>query len=463
MGGCVRDLLLGKTPKDWDVTTNALPEQIISLFPDTFYENEYGTVGVVNEKAKDETLKVIEVTPYRTEGKYSDRRRPDSVSFDANLEDDLNRRDFTINAIAIDFEENRVVDPHNGQKDLDSRIICAVGNPAHRFEEDGLRILRAVRLSAELDFRLDSKTEGAIKNTANLLDEIAKERIRDEFVKIIESKRPMEGLILAQRLGILAHIAPELESTIGVEQNQAHAFEVWVHLLKSLQHAADKDWPLNVRLAALFHDISKPETRYWSKEKKQWTFYGHEVVGAKTTAKILKRLKFPNDLTDNVVKLVRWHMFFSDTEKISLSAVRRLVARVGKESVWDLMKVRNCDRIGTGRPKESPYRLRKYQSMIEEVLRDPVTVGMLKIGGGEIMEITGIEPGPKIGHILHALLQEVLEDPGLNTKKHLQNRAKELATLPEEELKALGQEGKEKREEEEEKNLSEIRKKYWVK
>src|ERR1035437_1855276 len=460
VGGCVRDLYLGRTPKDWDVTTNAKPDQIISLFTKTFYENEYGTVGVVNEDETDITLKVIEVTPYRTEGAYSDSRRPDTVSFDATLDDDLKRRDFTINAIALDIVKNVVVDPFFGREDIQKGVMRTVGKPEERFQEDALRMLRAVRIHAELGFKIEKETQDGIKKSANLLRKIAKERIRDEFIRIVMSQNPMEGLTVAHELGILKYISPELEEAIGVEQNKAHSFDVWTHLMKSLQHAADKNLPLHIRLTALFHDISKPETRRRPKEKNEWTFYGHEVVGARKTKKILDRLKFPRDLIDNVVKLVRWHMFFSDTEQITLSAVRRLVANVGKENVWDLMSVRMCDRIGTGRPKESPYRLIKYQSMIEEAMRDPVSVGMLAIDGADVMKITKIPASPRIGSILHALLEEVLENPKLNTKETLTEKALKLATLSEVELAKKGDSGKDKREEEEEKILKKIRGKY---
>ncbi|OGZ15880.1 MAG: hypothetical protein A3J08_04555 [Candidatus Lloydbacteria bacterium RIFCSPLOWO2_02_FULL_51_11] len=218
-----------------------------------------------------------------------------------------------------------------------------------------------------------------------------------------------------------------------------------------------------MRLAALFHDVSKPETRIWSDEKKDWTFYGHDVVGGKTAKKILTRLKYPNDMIDTIAKLVRWHLFFSDIEKITLSAVRRLVRNVGPENVWDLMKVRACDRIGMGRPKEKPYRLRKYESMIEEAVRAPVSVAMLAIDGARIMELTGEAPGPRIGFILHALLEDVLDDPEKNTKELLEARVNALIALPADELLALGKKGKAKRAEKEEGEITEIRKRHWVK
>lgn len=471
VGGCVRDILLGRKSKDWDFTTNAKPEEIIKVFPKTFYENVYGTVGVVNENTKDETLKVVEITPYRLEASYDDFRRPNSVTWSDKLEYDLERRDFTVNSIALrvigqakeaGFYKGHLVDPYKGQNDLAKKIIRTVGNPEDRFSEDALRILRAIRISAELGFTVSQETMMAIKKNSYLLKKIAKERIRDELTRIIMSDEPMVGLILSQKLGLLKYILPELERAIGVEQNKAHSFDVWEHLLRSLQHAAQKKWPLEIRLAALLHDISKPETRRFSQETKQWTFYGHEVVGSRVTWQILTNLTFPKKIVEKVSRLVRWHMFFSDTEQITPSAVRRLVAKVGQENVWDLMNLRICDRVGTGRPKENPYRLRKYQAMIEEVMRDPVSVGMLKIDGKRVMEVTQETPGPKIGHILHALLEEVLENPKLNNEEFLEKRAIALAKSSEKELKSLGDKGREKRGSLEEESIKDIRSRYHV-
>lgn len=460
VGGCVRDMLLNKTPKDWDVTTNATPEQITELFPETFYENSFGTVGVVNEGVENETLKVVEVTPYRIEGKYSDKRRPDEVIFSTNIEDDLKRRDFTINAFAYSVSQETLIDLYSGMEDLRAGVIRTVGDPVERFNEDGLRILRAVRFHAELGFTIDSETEKALLDHGDLLEHIAKERIRDEFVRIIMSDNPEEGLSTAKKLGIVSHIAPELIEGEGIEQTDTHAYDVFTHLLKTLQHSAKKDYPLHVRLAALFHDIAKPATR--RKGKTKYTFYGHEVVGARMTKKIMERLAFSKDLTETVTNLVRWHMFFADTEQITHSAVRRLIQKVGKEYIWDLMNLRACDRIGTGRPKEQPYRLRKYKAMVEEVMSDPVSVGMLKINGDILIAEHGMKPGREIGYILHALLEEVIEDPDKNTEEYLSKRAVELSNLPAEELKALGEAGKDTQKEEEEKQIKEIRGKYWV-
>ncbi len=462
VGGCVRDMILGREPKDWDITTNATPEQIVALFPHTFYENTFGTVAVVIDETEDARLKTIEITPYRLEGTYSDNRRPDSVTFATDIDQDLKRRDFTMNALAYSVSKGQVKDNYTGIKDIEEKTICTVGEPGERFTEDALRIIRAVRFYAELGFTISPETEKAILEHGHLLEKISRERVRDEFSKILMSSRPMEAIIMLKKLNILSYIVPELEKTIGIEQNRAHAFDVWEHLLRSLQTAADKNWPLDIRLAALFHDISKPESRRWGKEQNTWTFYGHEVVGARVTKRILENLKFSKKIIDKVVILVRWHMFFSDTEQISLSAVRRMIVNVGRENIWDLMNVRICDRIGTGRPKEDPYRLRKYHAMIEEALRDPISVGMLKIDGKRLMEVTAIPPGPKIGYTLHALLEEVLEDPTKNTAEYLENKALELVILPESELKALGDAGKESKEEKDQEMLEEIHKKHRV-
>src|SRR3989338_8635225 len=304
VGGCVRDLLIDREPKDWDITTNATPEEVRPLFEETFYENAYGTVGIVTQ-SPDPRLKVIEVTPYRTEGEYTNARHPDEVSWSDNLSDDLKRRDFTINAIAYDPETDTLVDEHGGEKDLQRKLVVAVGEPSDRFAEDALRMLRAVRIAAELDFALDGKAASGIADNAEKLAQISRERVRDELIRILESDRPLQAIYVAQKLGILKYIIPELEEGIGCAQNQAHSFDVFEHLMRSLQHAADKEWPLDVRLAALLHDVGKPRARVWSEEKKDWTFHGHDVVSARMAKKILNDLKFPKETVHNVATLVR--------------------------------------------------------------------------------------------------------------------------------------------------------------
>ncbi len=465
VGGCVRDIFLGRTPKDWDATTNATPDQIQKLFPKTVYENTFGTVIVINEQTEDETLRNVEITPYRMESSYSDRRHPDQVKFSDKIEDDLKRRDFTINAIAINLSNGAIkdtIDLYGGFTDIKDKTIRTVGDSVERFSEDALRMIRAIRLAVELGFTCNKETFAAIKNHNSMIKDVSMERIRDEFVKILMSPAPKQGIELLQESGILKFIAPELEKGMGVKQPQAHAYDVWEHLLRSLQHAADKEWPLEIRLSALFHDIAKPQTRGFSIETKQPTFYGHEVVGSRETRKILERMKFSRATIEKVVKMVRWHMFFSDTGIVTLSAVRRMIVNVGRENIWDLMNLRICDRIGTGRPKENPYRLRKYKSMVEEALRDPISVLMLKIDGKKIMEIGNIPAGPKIGMVLNALMEEVLDDTKLNTEEYLSRRTLELLALPEMELATLARKGKEKKDLEEEKGIEEIRNKHHV-
>ena len=461
VGGCVRDLLIDKTPKDWDITTNARPEQIEGLFEETYKNNDFGTIGVVQE-TEDERLKVIEITPYRIESGYADARRPDEVVFSDSLEDDLKRRDFTINAIAYSVSHETVVDNFEGMLDIREKRIRAVGKPEERLAEDALRMMRAVRLAVELNFVIDTETLNAIAKNASNLQRISKERIRDEFIRILNSDNPMQGIILCEKLGLLASIAPDILRGIGVEQNQAHAYHVYEHLLRTLQHAADKKWPFHVRLAALFHDVAKPETRRWSEEKKNWTFYGHDVVGARVTRKALMALKFPRETVELVSNLVRWHMFFSDPDAITLSAVRRTIQNIGPEYIDDLLNLRVCDRIGTGRPKEHPFRFRKYKAMVEEALRDPISVKMLSIDGSRIMEVTDEKPGPKLGYALHALLEEVLDDPTKNTPEYLEERAIELMRMPETALQTLGKQGKNTRTREEENALRIIQQKHHV-
>lgn len=460
VGGCVRDLLLGREPKDWDITTNARPEAIQSLFDETFYENDFGTVGVVTE-SEDPRCKVIEVTPYRKEGKYSNARHPDDVTWADRLPDDLERRDFTINAMAFEPETGELVDLHKGRDDMKRGVIVTVGDPKERFAEDALRMLRAIRFAAELNFALDGATAAAVAEKAGELGKISRERVRDELNRTLASDRPMQGLFMAQKLGILKYMVPELEEGLGIAQNQAHSFDVFEHSLRTLQHAADKGWSLEMRLAAMLHDIGKPASRAWSEEKGDWTFYGHEVIGAKIAKRILNDLKYSRETIETVTLLVRWHMFFSDPDKISLSAVRRIIARVGTHRIKDLLNLRVCDRIGTGRPKEHPFRLRKYMSMVDEAMRDPISVQMLAINGRSLMEM-GERPGPRIGWLLHALLEEVLDDPTKNTAEYLSKRATELAAMDESKLEELGRQGKERRADEEEQEIKDLRAKYHV-
>ncbi len=494
VGGCVRDLILEREPKDWDITTNAKPEEIISLFEKTVYENKFGTVAVVfedvsracppplssnNRDSGRETNFIVEVTPYRQEAKYSDFRHPDEVKFSNNIEDDLKRRDFTVNAMAYNISKGpadtkvlagrhikdnpngHLVDLFSGLKDIKDKILRTVGNPDDRFNEDALRMLRAIRFSSQLDFVVSHETNESIIKNSSLIKNISFERIRDEFTKIIMSQNSVIGITMLQKFGLLKHIIPELEEGIGCEQMGSHIYDVWNHSLHALDNATKKNWSLEIRLSALFHDIGKPRSRRKG-DKKEYTFYGHEVVGTRITKQIMERLRYPKDTTEKVLSFTRNHMFFSDTEKISLSAVRRIVQKVGKDNIWDLMKVRECDRVGM-KKAEAPYRLRKYFAMIEEVLHDPISVGQLAIDGKMMIEELHMKPGPRMGFILNALLEEVLNNPSKNNKEKLVELVKSLDQLGDEELKKLGESGKIKKDELEENVVKKLHTKHGVK
>jgi tRNA nucleotidyltransferase (CCA-adding enzyme) len=474
VGGCVRDLIMNRVPNDWDITTNAKPEDLVALFEKAVYENTYGTVGVCIPKVTQETMlepttgvthvtteyDIIEVTPYRLEAKYSDFRHPDEVVFSDKIEDDLKRRDFTINAMAYNSYKGQIVDLYKGQQDIKDKVVRAVGGAVDRFKEDALRMLRAVRFSTQLGFAIEYETVQAIVDNSELLKKISFERIRDEFTKIIESENPSVGIGMLSKLGLLKIIIPELEEGIDCEQGGAHIYDVFEHCVQALQHAADKNFSTEIRLAALFHDIGKPRTRR-AGERKAYTFYGHEVVGARMAKVIMERLKYPKKTTDLVVSLVRNHMFFSDTGQITLSAVRRIVQKVGKEHIWELMDIRECDRVGM-KKAEAPYRLRKYHAMIEEVLHDPISVGQLAINGETLINELHMKPGPRMGWILHALLEEVLDDPKKNNPEYLKSQVLVLDTLEDSELRQRGEEGKDKKEELEEAEVKKLHKKHGV-
>ena len=464
VGGCVRDLLRGTVhselvePKDWDIATNATPKEIQKIFEDSVYENNFGTVGV-KTRSENPKLAVVEVTTYRVEGKYTDKRHPDEVKFAKTIEEDLSRRDFTVNAIALKCDANIrmhandtnkvLVDPFGGQEDLKKRIIRTVGKPEERFNEDALRLMRAVRFAVELsapqgrdlasggDFTIDPATRRAVAAQHGLLEMIAKERIRDEFVKVIEAPQAAKGILLLEDTGLLKHIMPELREGIGVSQNKHHIYEVFEHHVRSLDYTAKKGSPLPVRLAALLHDLGKPKTK--GGEGLDATFYGHEMVGARMAVKAMERLKFPKELIEQVGHLVRYHMFYYNVGEVSPAGVRRFLARVGPETVPDLIKLREADRIGSGVPKAVPYKLRHFLFMIEKVKRDPVSPKMVVVKGDSVMRILGIPPGPRVGWILGVLLEEVLDDPKWNKKDALEERVRELGKLEDKELRSFAE------------------------
>lgn len=485
VGGCVRDLLMKKEPKDWDLTTNALPEKLQELFPDSFYENEFGTVGVKVEPflpsgKKDRGHDVIEVTTYRTESGYSDNRRPDSVKFVSTIEEDLARRDFTMNAIALSVDSEQLTvnskntkdpiqsnyhlspitchlkDPYNGQEDVKNKLIRAVGDPNERFSEDALRMMRAVRFHSELGFNIEEKTLAAIQKSADRLKSIALERIRTELERIILSPCPSEGIEMLENSGLLKHIIPELKEGIGVTQNLHHTYTVWEHNVLALRTCPSKK--LSVRLAALLHDVGKPRAKRG--EGKRATFYNHDHIGARMTRKILTRLRFPKDVIDHATLLVDNHLFYYNVDEVTESAVRRVIARVGLKNIRDLIDVRIGDRLGSGVPKAKPYRLRHFEYMVEKVSHDPISVKDLKISGKDLIDKLGIKPGPKIGAILDVLLGEVIEDASLNDHKKLLDRAEK---LNEEDVEFLRASAKKRIAEQRKKDEEEMKKKYWVK
>ncbi len=498
VGGCVRDLLRGEKPADWDVTTSAKPEEIQTLFPESFYENKFFTV-TVKTGSEDPVLKEVEVTTYRAEGRYTDKRHPDEVKPAKTLEEDLSRRDFTINAIALDIgtynlqsTTYNLIDPFGGQKDLEDKIIRAVGNPEERFNEDALRMMRAVRFAGRFGFSIEAKTQDAIRAHAGLLQAIAKERIRDELVKIIEDKNAKSALELAHDVGLLKYVLPELEEGIGMDQRGPHKYDVWEHNLRALDYAVSQNFSTRVRIAALLHDVGKARTRV--RRAGIWTFYGHDVVGAKMAYQILMRLRFSEKEAEIIANLVRWHLFNyklptdeqykkdllamgedpnqkdiedsdADAQETTDSAIRRLIRNVGAEYIHDLVQVRMCDRIATGVPKAVPYRLRHFQFRVEKVLREgeATNVKMLAVNGTDVMERLGIPPGPRVGYILNTLLEEALDSPEKNTREYLLKRAEELHQISDEELAEMRKQVQERVQLLEEERVGEMKKKYYVK
>ncbi len=457
VGGCVRDFILEREPYDWDITTNAKPEEIQKIFKNSVYENQFGTVAI-NTESKNERLKIIEITTYRVEEKYTDKRHPDIVKFTNKIDDDLSRRDFTINAIA--FDGKNFIDPFDGQRDIKNKIIRAVGEPSKRFNEDALRLMRAVRFAVQLNFSIEPETTDAILDNSNDIVAISKERIRDELIKIIMTKNAKTGIEMLHSFGLLKHIMPELEEGINVSQNKHHIYTVWEHNQLSLDWAANHNYKLENRIASLMHDIGKPRTK--KGEGLDATFYNHEVIGAKMTAKILERLKFPKKFIEKVVLLVRYHLFYYNVEEVTESSVRRLVKNVGPENINDLLEVRIADRKGSGVPKAEPYKLRHLRAIIEKVSRDPISVKMLKINGDDLMKILKIEPGPKIGYILNILLDEVLDDPQKNNKEYLTSQILKLNKKPPKELEKMCKMAQAKTQEVAEEEFRSIKSKYRV-
>lgn len=487
VGGCVRDLHIGKIPKDWDITTNALPERIQELFPDHYYTNNFGTVGVkvapfLDHGVVDREHDIIEVTTYRKESGYSDKRHPDKVSFSLSLEEDLARRDFTVNAMALTLTEqgeSKIIDPYQGQEDLRNRVIRTVGNPDERFNEDALRLMRAVRFYAVLrktqpqqylpgdasqldiytpesdNWVIENETFQAIKKNAIHLQKVSFERIRDELSKIITSDSPAEGVDMLQKTRLLQYVLPELEEGLGVGQNLHHIYQVYQHNILALKYCPSRK--LDTRLAALLHDVAKPRTKRGNGYRS--TFYNHDHVGARMSDIMLKRLRYPKNIVDKVALLVDNHLFYYNVDEVTEASVRRLIKRVGLENMKDLMDIRIADRLGSGTPKAKPYKLRHLEFMIDKVSKDAISVKMLKINGHDLMTELSFSPGPKIGAILDVLLAEVIEDASKNNRDYLLSSAKELHRTDLIHLQSLA---KERIEEKRAYDTNAIKKKHWV-
>lgn len=413
VGGAVRDILMSKITNDWDFTTNATPEEILKIIPDGFYDNQFGTVGFEVEGFE----KPFEITTFRTEQGYSDGRHPDSIAWGKTLKEDLERRDFTINSLAIN-NRGEVIDLYKGQEDIKKKLIRAVGDPNERFSEDALRMMRAVRIAAELNFEIEEKTFEAIKNNSTTINRIAKERIKDELFKLLSSPNPYEGIILLKECGLLNEIIPEIIKCFGVEQKSAerhHIYDVGTHLLMSLKFCKSTD--VITRFATLIHDIGKPQT-YRKLPNGVITFYNHEMVSTKIAENISDRLRFSNKERDKFIKLVRWHQFTVDENQTD-SAIRRILRNVGIENMDDMLALRVADRLGGG-ARETSWRLEEFKKRLVEVQKQPFAVRDLKINGNDVMKILGLKPGPEVGEILNKLFEKVVN-------KEVENETEALA------------------------------------
>lgn len=444
VGGVVRDLIInkGSLPTDWridwDFTTSAPPETILGLFPDAFYDNRFGTVGVVNpqEKKKKEYYgkpPVYEITTFRKEMGYSDRRHPDKVVWGKTIEEDLERRDLTINAMALRPSPPKqslkkttwsyeLIDPHNGQKDIKVKLIRAVGDVNKRFQEDALRLMRAIRIATQLRFNIEKKTFAAIQKNATLIKQISAERVRDELLKLLSYKYATDGYMLLRTSSLAQKILPEVEKGFGVEQKSPkrhHLYDVGTHSVQALKHSASSD-PI-VNLTILLHDVGKPVVAKKDKEG-VITFYNHEVIGASIARNIGRRLRLSKKDRERLFKLVRWHQFTVD-ERQTDKAIRRFIRNAGKENLADILEVRRADRLGGG-ARDTSWRLELFKKKLVEVQKQPFSVTDLKVNGNDVMKILKIGSGPLVGKVLNQLFEEVEEDKTKNKKEYLKKRIK---------------------------------------
>lgn len=424
VGGAVRDSIMGFTPKEYDIATNAKPEDVQRIFKYTIPTGiKHGTILVILDDMH------VEITTFRSDGNYSDGRHPDKVEYTASIEDDLPRRDLTINAMAYNISDGNLIDMFDGMKDIKNKIIRSVGNPYERFTEDGLRIMRAIRFATRLNFNIEKETFDAICHSTGMLTSIAYERIREEFNGILISDNPFRGIELLRKTGILALIMPELMQGFGVAQNRFHKYDVYYHILHTIQAVEPletEELTLLVRLAALFHDIAKPMVQKKVSKQEEPVYYNHEVVGANVAKKVMRRLKYSNAEIDFVTLLVRQHMFYYQDEWTD-GAVRRFMKAVGIENIKPLLKLREADRLGSGNRKDKeskaiPKLLARIDKIIEE--ENAITVKDLKINGNDLMKEFNLKPGPIVGKILNYLLDLILDEPSLNDKEKLMEKTK---------------------------------------
>jgi tRNA nucleotidyltransferase (CCA-adding enzyme) len=505
-GGAVRDILIPAqnnssdtqaktqtaTTTDYDFTTNATPEQIQAVFPESFYENTFGTVSIaekhlqemvayqlpdrpalsvvtrsqrvidvlaatklheslatqtVAEGSDSETTfhpleQTYQITTFRTDESYSDHRKPESLTWGTSLHEDLKRRDFTINALALKVDQSQleplfksipneetlpatfeidvsIIDEHQGQTDLQHQIIRTVGDPNQRFHEDALRMLRAIRFCVQLGFEIEPETWKSLQSQAHLITHISAERIRDEFLKMLGSAQPARAIELLDESGLLTFILPELIKTKGVEQGGHHTTDVWTHSLDALATCPSSD-PI-VRLATLLHDIAKPQTQRFA--GKNITFYNHEIIGARMARNIARHLRLSRRDVDRIFALVRYHMFHYQPFHTD-AAIRRFMRKVGLENIDDMLDLREADRLGSGARKTS-WRLEEMKQRMIDQLHQPMEIKDLAINGHDLMTELQLKPGPILGDLLKLLFEDVLENPDLNTKEHLLTLAQE--------------------------------------
>ena len=429
VGGGVRDLLLGRPPADFDVATSATPEQVLALFGSRFAIPtglQHGTVTVLTDAAPP---RPVEITTFRGEGAYIDGRRPSSVTYVSSLQEDLSRRDFTMNAVGFDPLGGRLTDPFDGQGDLTRRLVRAVGDPVARFREDGLRPMRAVRQASQLEFDIDPPTLDAIPQTLDVFRKVSAERVRDELLKLLGSPKPSRGLELMRTTGLLAEVLPELLEGVGVVQNRFHKHDVYHHTLAVVDNTRGN---AIVRLGALLHDIGKPRARQPREGAPgEFSFFKHEYVGAAMAEEIARRLKLSTADRERVVAMVAEHMFFY-TPDWSDGTIRRFVRRIGQESLGDLFSLREGDIAGRGFGEDPEAELGELRRRIDVVVAEDAALRVtdLAINGADVMRVLGIGPGRQIGVILDRLLERVLDDPSLNQPETLEALVRELAAGP---------------------------------